>query len=177
MRRAHRHRGSCGGSPWRSRSASRVPAGVGSCAWRRGFCRRLPARRSGYAVCVDYSFRPSRQRDDYCWRGIDQAGFRKPMNTDIVITGMGAVTPIGATVESFWQSNLDGKSGLALETQMDLSGLPCGWVLGTIPGEVKESIVKRWGGPGRSMGDSLMREAVEQSLTDAQFKEPLARRG
>jgi 3-oxoacyl-[acyl-carrier-protein] synthase II len=96
---------------------------------------------------------------------------------EIVITGMGAVTPIGATVESFWQSNLDGKSGLSLETQMDLTGLPCGWIIGTIPDEVKQSIANRWGGPGRNMADSLIRDAVEQSLEDAHFREPLARRG
>jgi 3-oxoacyl-[acyl-carrier-protein] synthase II len=98
------------------------------------------------------------------------------MTNDIVITGMGAVTPIGATVESFWQSNLHGKSGLGFESQMDLSGLPCGWVVGTIPGDIKQSIATRWGTPGRSMGDLLMRDAVEQALDDAQFKEPLARR-
>jgi 3-oxoacyl-[acyl-carrier-protein] synthase II len=99
------------------------------------------------------------------------------MTSDIVITGMGAVTPIGATVESFWRSNLEGKSGLGLESQMDLSGLPCGWIIGTIPGDIKQSIATRWGAPGHSMGDVLMRDAVEQALNDAQFKEPLARRG
>jgi 3-oxoacyl-[acyl-carrier-protein] synthase II len=97
------------------------------------------------------------------------------MTSEIVITGMGAVTPIGDTVESFWQSNLTGKSGLNLETEMDLSDLPCGWVIGTIPGEIKKSIKQKWGGTGRSMGDVLMREAVDQALTDAQVKEPLSR--
>ena len=99
------------------------------------------------------------------------------MTRDIVITGMGAVTPIGATVESFWQSNLEGKSGLGFESQMDLSELPCGWVVGTIPSDTKESVARRWSTPGRAIGDALMREAVEQALNDAQFKGPLAQRG
>ena len=98
------------------------------------------------------------------------------MTNDIVISGMGAVTPIGATVESFWQANLEGKSGLAFETQMDLSDLPCGWVTGTVPDAIKESIAQRWGAPGASMGDLLMRDAVEQALADAQIKELTGRR-
>ncbi len=97
------------------------------------------------------------------------------MTNQIVITGMGAVTPIGASVESFWQSNLAGNSGLGFESQMDLSGLPCGWIIGTIPEGIKQSINERWGAPGRSMGDALMRDAVDQALDDAQFSEPLAR--
>jgi 3-oxoacyl-[acyl-carrier-protein] synthase II len=97
------------------------------------------------------------------------------MTNQIVITGMGAVTPIGDSVESFWHSNLIGKSGLNLESQMDLSGLPCGWVIGTIPDDIKQSLKNRLGAPGRSMGDILMHDAVDQALDDAHFKEPLAR--
>jgi len=95
------------------------------------------------------------------------------MTSDIVITGMGAVTPIGDSVESFWHSNLAGRSGLRLERDMDLSDLPCGWVIGVISDDVKRSIRERWG--GRSMGDALMRAAVEQALDDARFKQPPAR--
>lgn len=98
------------------------------------------------------------------------------MTSDIVISGVGAVTPIGGSVESFWQSNLEGKSGLGFETHMDLSDLPCGWVVGTIPADIKHSVAARWGAAGRSMADALMRDAVEQALNDAQFKEPPGRR-
>ena len=31
----------------------------------------------------------------------------------VVITGMGAVTPVGNTVETYWDSLKNGKSGLA----------------------------------------------------------------
>jgi 3-oxoacyl-[acyl-carrier-protein] synthase II len=97
------------------------------------------------------------------------------MTDQIVITGMGAVTPIGDSVESFWQSNLAGRSGLSFENRMDLSGLPCGWVAGIIPDDIKQSIKQRWGAPGRSLADTLMHAAVDEALDDAQFKEPLAR--
>jgi 3-oxoacyl-[acyl-carrier-protein] synthase II len=40
----------------------------------------------------------------------------------VVVTGMGAVTPIGLTVQNYWQALLDGKSGAAPITQFDASG-------------------------------------------------------
>ena len=50
----------------------------------------------------------------------------------IVITGMGALTPLGLTAEESWQATLTGKSGVARITQFDPVNLPC-----TIAGEVK----------------------------------------
>lgn len=51
----------------------------------------------------------------------------------IVVTGMGAVTPVGNTVDESWQNCLDGNSGVGPVTQFDASDLPC-----RIAGEVKE---------------------------------------
>ncbi|WP_118952126.1 beta-ketoacyl-ACP synthase II [Taibaiella helva] len=39
----------------------------------------------------------------------------------VVITGLGAITPLGNTVESFWANILAGKSGAALLTRFDAS--------------------------------------------------------
>lgn len=50
----------------------------------------------------------------------------------VVITGMGALTPMGNTVADSWESALTGRSGVARITQFDASGLPC-----RIAGEVK----------------------------------------
>jgi beta-ketoacyl-acyl-carrier-protein synthase II len=50
----------------------------------------------------------------------------------IVVTGMGAVTPVGNTVGESWQSALIGRSGIGPVTQFDASELPC-----RIAGEVK----------------------------------------
>ncbi len=44
--------------------------------------------------------------------------------TRVVVTGMGALTPTGNSVEEFWQSCLEGRSGLGHVTQFDASGYP-----------------------------------------------------
>ncbi|MEO5953781.1 MAG: beta-ketoacyl synthase N-terminal-like domain-containing protein, partial [Chloroflexia bacterium] len=39
----------------------------------------------------------------------------------IVITGMGAVSPIGNSVDATWQAAMEGKSGAELVTKIDIS--------------------------------------------------------
>lgn len=51
----------------------------------------------------------------------------------VVITGMGALTPLGNTVRETWEGLLAGRSGIAAITQFDASDLPT-----RIAGEVKE---------------------------------------
>ena len=50
----------------------------------------------------------------------------------VVITGMGAITPLGLTVSELWDGLLAGRSGITRITQFDPSALPC-----QIAGEVK----------------------------------------
>ena len=50
----------------------------------------------------------------------------------VVITGLGAVSPVGNDVESCWKSLLAGKSGIGPVTKFDATGYRC-----TIAGEVK----------------------------------------
>ena len=47
----------------------------------------------------------------------------KNENRRVVITGIGAVTPIGLTVDEFWQSMMEGKSGAAEIKSFDTSKL------------------------------------------------------
>lgn len=47
------------------------------------------------------------------------------MKHRVVVTGMGAVTPLGIEVDSFWQGLIAGKSGVARITRFDASDLPC----------------------------------------------------
>ncbi|MDP2625506.1 MAG: beta-ketoacyl-ACP synthase II [Candidatus Rokubacteria bacterium] len=55
------------------------------------------------------------------------------MNTTrVVITGVGAVTPIGNTAEEFWSALLQGKSGIGPITRFDTTGYPT-----RIAGEVR----------------------------------------
>ena len=51
----------------------------------------------------------------------------------VVITGMGVVSPLGNTIEEFWQGLISGKSGIGSITQFDASDFPC-----QIAGEVKD---------------------------------------
>lgn len=97
------------------------------------------------------------------------------MKRKIVISGMGVVTPIGDSVESFWQSNLEGRSGLRVEERMDLSALPCGWVASAIPDATKKTIKERWGKSNHAWGDILMHTALSQALEDASFQGGLKR--
>lgn len=46
------------------------------------------------------------------------------MNTNIVITGMGAVTPIGIGVDAFWKGLVSGVHGIGHITRFDASELP-----------------------------------------------------
>ncbi len=96
-------------------------------------------------------------------------------SNEVVITGMGVVSPIGGSVEQFWDANLRGKSGLRVDTRMDLSELPCGWVSGWIPDDLKASLLSQWGGKHRSWGDVMLHSCVDQALKDAAFDGGLSR--
>ncbi len=52
--------------------------------------------------------------------------------TRVVVTGMGAITPIGNSVSEFWANAVDGQSGIGILTQFDHSAYPV-----HIAGEVK----------------------------------------
>jgi len=50
----------------------------------------------------------------------------------VVITGLGAITPLGSSIEDLWDNLLNGRSGIRRITQFDASGLPC-QIAGEIP--------------------------------------------
>ena len=60
------------------------------------------------------------------------AGNNGRNGTRVVVTGMGAITPIGNSVEEFWGSALEGKSGIDILTSFDHSAYPV-----HIAGEIK----------------------------------------
>jgi len=59
-------------------------------------------------------------------------GKGKNKSRRVVVTGMGAITPLGLTVDEYWQGLLAGKSGIGPITSCDVSELSC-----QIAGEVK----------------------------------------
>lgn len=59
--------------------------------------------------------------------------------TRIVITGMGAVSPLGLSVESLWDGLAAGRSGLSRVTHFDPTDYPC-----KVGGEVKDFDPSNW---------------------------------
>ena len=51
------------------------------------------------------------------------------MKTRVVVTGMGAITPIGNDVESFWQALKDKTLGIDPITYFDTADFKCSWRL------------------------------------------------
>ena len=47
------------------------------------------------------------------------------MSRRVVVTGMGAITPIGLSVDEFWNSVKEGKTGFAEITKFDASEYKC----------------------------------------------------
>lgn len=50
----------------------------------------------------------------------------------VVITGLGAVTPLGSNIQKFWEGLVNGRSGIRRISQFDASELPC-QIAGEIP--------------------------------------------
>jgi 3-oxoacyl-[acyl-carrier-protein] synthase II len=88
------------------------------------------------------------------------------MKKKVVVTGMGAVSPIGNTVEEFCASLKEGKSGIGPITSFDTTGFDV-----TIAGEVKDFDPSQWMDKkeARKMArfTLLAVAATAQALTDA----------
>ena len=65
----------------------------------------------------------------------------------IVITGMGAVTPLGNDVKTTWENLLAGKSGAGPITQFDSTGYPV-----TFAVNGKQHVAVSTGGSGLALG-------------------------
>lgn len=89
-----------------------------------------------------------------------------------VVTGVGAVTPLGLTAEATWQGLLAGRSGIGPITRFDSSVLPV-----HIAGEVKdfqpEKYMDRKEVRRTSRASHLAVAAVRMALADAGLPEPL----
>jgi 3-oxoacyl-[acyl-carrier-protein] synthase II len=57
----------------------------------------------------------------------------------VVISGLGAISPLGLTAREFWDGLIAGRSGITRITQFDASGLPC-----KVAGEIKGFEPKRY---------------------------------
>ena len=59
------------------------------------------------------------------------------MKRRVVVTGLGAVTPIGNDVESFWNGVKEGKVGIGPITRFDTTGYKA-----TLAAELKDFVAK-----------------------------------
>lgn len=97
------------------------------------------------------------------------------MGRRVVVTGMGAITPIGLSVEEFWQSVKEGKTGFAPIAKFDASDFKC-----HIAAEVKGFEGKNYMDPKTAKRMELFsqfavaaaKEAIEDSGIDLEQEDP-----
>ena len=78
------------------------------------------------------------------------------MKKRVVITGIGAITPVGNTVDEYWDSLKEGKHGFGPITQFDASAYKCKLV-----GEVKNFVAKDYIDAGIISSDWTVDKVVE----------------
>ncbi len=81
-----------------------------------------------------------------------------PMNTKVVITGMGIVSPVGNTIDTFWNSLCNGKSGIGRITNFDPTEYKT-----QIAGQVDEVIPEGYSNKDLNRQDPYSIYAIEAS--------------
>jgi 3-oxoacyl-[acyl-carrier-protein] synthase II len=93
---------------------------------------------------------------------------KRPDSQRVVVTGLGAVSPLGLTVTEFWEGLVTGRSGIAPITQFDPEDMPT-----RIAGEVKGFDPTKWINfkEARRMGRATQMAVVAacEALADAGF--------
>lgn len=97
------------------------------------------------------------------------------MSRRVVVTGMGAITPIGLTVEEFWQSVKEGKTGFGEITRFDTESYKC-----HLAAEVKNFDGKNYMDPKTAKRMELFsqyavaatKEAIEDAGLDMEKEDP-----
>ena len=91
----------------------------------------------------------------------------------VVVTGLGAMTPLGHTVEETWDGLVAGRSGVGPITQFDSSGLPC-----HIAAEIKDFDPRKYmpfkEARRMSRASQLALAASQEAVKDAGLAIPLA---
>jgi 3-oxoacyl-[acyl-carrier-protein] synthase II len=97
------------------------------------------------------------------------AGNNGRNGTRVVVTGMGAITPIGNSVEEFWGSALEGKSGIDILTSFDHSAYPvhiAGEIKGFDPEQYMDRRDARRMGRFSQFAIAATRQALKQAELD-----------
>ena len=86
----------------------------------------------------------------------------------VVITGLGAITPLGNTVRETWEGLLAGRSGIARITQFDASDLPV-QIAGEIKGFEPDEYVSAKEARRMSRASLVALGSAAQAIKDAGF--------
>ncbi|MBM3145774.1 MAG: beta-ketoacyl-ACP synthase II [Chloroflexi bacterium] len=90
----------------------------------------------------------------------------------VVITGLGAVTPLGSSVEKFWEGLAAGKSGVRRITHFDPDGLTC-QIAGEIPDFDPKDFMDRTLARRYPRAAQIAVAAAVQAVADAGLPEPM----
>jgi beta-ketoacyl-acyl-carrier-protein synthase II len=90
----------------------------------------------------------------------------------VVVTGLGAITPLGASVQQFWAGLLNGVSGVRCISHFDASNLPC-QIAGEIPDFDAELFMERKEARRMGRGAQIALAAAIQAAQDAGLPEKL----
>ena len=90
----------------------------------------------------------------------------------VVVTGLGAVTPLGSSPQLFWDGLVQGKSGIRRITQFDASHLPC-QIAGEIPDFIAEEYLDKKEARRIPRSAQIALAAAIQAVRDAGLPETM----
>jgi beta-ketoacyl-acyl-carrier-protein synthase II len=91
----------------------------------------------------------------------------------VVVTGIGATTPLGSNVEKFWEDLLAGRSGIRKIQSFDASDMPC-QIAGEIPDFVPTDYMPAKEARRMSRSSQIALAAVQMAVQDSGLEEPMA---
>ncbi len=94
------------------------------------------------------------------------------MKQRVVITGLGAVTALGASLAQYWEGLIQGRSGIRKITQFDASALPC-QIAGEIPDFDPDQYMDRKEARRVSRASQIALASAIQAVADAGLPTPL----
>jgi 3-oxoacyl-[acyl-carrier-protein] synthase II len=94
------------------------------------------------------------------------------MEPRVVITGMGAVTPLGSSVDLYWNSLISGRSGIRKISHFDASELPC-QIAGEIPDFESDKYLERREARRIPRAAQIALAATIQAVNDAGLPETM----
>jgi beta-ketoacyl-acyl-carrier-protein synthase II len=90
----------------------------------------------------------------------------------VVITGLGAMTPLGCSVGEYWQGLIQGRSGIGKITHFDPSDLPC-HIAGEVPEFDPNEFMDRKNARRMPRASQMAVGAARQAIADAGLSDPV----